>query len=146
MFQSMLFVKLEVLFRKKGSWLYLTKKGKNLSQDTINLVKTFYGGDKFSWQMPRKKDYVSDSCNTHKQKRLILSSLNELYANFKPKYVSTSIDFSKFCELRPKWCVLAGLSSGTHSVCVCTYHQNMKLLLLPLKLLIRNHVLPLYVT
>ena len=83
--------------------------------------------------MPRKKDYVSDSCNTHKQKRLILSSLNELYANFKPKYVSTSIDFSKFCELRPKWCVLAGLSSGTHSVCVCTYHQNMKLLLVPLK-------------
>ena len=31
----------------------------------------------------------------------------------------------------PKWCVLAG-SSGTHSVCVCTYHQDMKLLLAPL--------------
>ena len=35
--------------------------------------------------------------------------------------------FSKFAELRPKWCVLAG-STGTHSVCVCSIHQNAKLL------------------
>ena len=78
--------------------------------------------------MPGKKDYVSVSRNILKQKRLILSNLNELYAKFKSKYVSTSIGFSKFCELSPKWCVLAGLS-GTDLVCVCTYHQNMKLLL-----------------
>ena len=68
-----------------------------------------------------KKKYVSVSCNTHKQKQLILSNLNELYTNFKSKYVSTSIGFLKFCG-----------SSGTHSVCTCTYHQNMKLLLAPL--------------
>ena len=36
--------------------------------------------------------------------------------------------FSKFCKLRPKWCVLL-VASGTHCVCVCTYHQNMKLIL-----------------
>ena len=79
-----------------------------------------------------KKDYVSVSSNTHKQKRLILSNLNELYANFKSKYVSTSIGFPKCCKLRPKWCVFVG-SSGIHLVCVvCTYHQNMKLLLGPL--------------
>ena len=35
--------------------------------------------------------------------------------------------FSKFCILRPKWCVLAG-SSGTHSVCVCSTDQNAVLL------------------
>ena len=45
----------------------------------------------------------------------MLSNLNELYTNFKCRYVSTSIGFSKFCELRPKRCVFAG-SSGTHSV------------------------------
>ena len=78
-----------------------------------------------------EKDYVSVSCNSHKQKRLILSNLNKLYANVKTKYVSTSIGLSQFYELWPKWCVLAG-SSGTHSVCVCTYHQNMKLLLAPI--------------
>ena len=33
------------------------------------------------------------------------------------------IGFSKFCTLLPKWCVIAG-SSGTHSVCVCTTHQD----------------------
>ena len=48
--------------------------------------------------------------------------------NFKSKYVSTSISFSKFCELQQKWCVLAG-SSATHSVCLGTHHQNMKSLL-----------------
>ena len=71
--------------------------------------------------------YVSVSRNTHRQKRLILSNLNGLCANFKSKYVS--IGFSKFCELWLKWCVFAG-SSGTHSV--CTYHQEIKLLLAPL--------------
>ena len=47
------------------------------------------------------------------------------------KYPARQIGFSKFCRLRPKWCVFPG-SSGTHSVCVCTHHQNMKLLLAPL--------------
>ena len=30
-----------------------------------------------------------------------------------------------FADLRPKQCVLAD-ASGTHSVCVCTLHQNTK--------------------
>ena len=113
MLQSMLLVKLQVLFTTKGTWLYLTKKkGKNLSQDTINLVKAFFEEDEFSKKMLGKKDYVSVSCNTHKQMYLILSNLNELCAN-----ISTSIGFSKFCELQPMWCVLIG-SSHTHSVCL----------------------------
>ena len=37
------------------------------------------------------------------------------------------VGFSKFAELRPKECVLAG-ESGTHSVCVCLTHQKIKLL------------------
>ena len=105
----MLLVKLEFLFMKKGSWVYLTKEGKNLSQDTINLVKAFYEDDKFSRILLGKKDCVSVSHNTHKQKWLILSDLNEPYVNLKSKYASTSIDFSKFCELQPKWCVLVFL-------------------------------------
>ena len=47
------------------------------------------------------------------------------------KYPARQIGFSKFCSLRPKWCALSG-SSGTHSVCVWTHHQNMKLILVPL--------------
>ena len=34
------------------------------------------------------------------------------------------IGFSKFCILHPKWCGTAG-SSGTHSACACTTHQNV---------------------
>ena len=37
------------------------------------------------------------------------------------------IDFSSFADLRPKECVLVG-SRDTHSVCVCTIHQNVKLM------------------
>ena len=40
---------------------------------------------------------------------------------------TVKIGFSKFCGFRPKWCVSVG-ESGTHSVCVCTHHQNSILL------------------
>ena len=63
----------------------------------------------------------------HKQKRLVLCNQREMYAAFKEKYPNVKLGFSKFCTFRPKWCVLAG-SSGTHSVCVCSIHQNAILL------------------
>ena len=82
--------------------------------------------------MPGKKDYVSVGKGRkeriHVQKRLLLSNLNELYTEFKKINPDIKIGFSKFCTLRPKWCVSAG-AAGTHSVCVCTYHQNAILLL-----------------
>ena len=49
------------------------------------------------------------------------------------KTVNYVIKFFKFCELRSKWFILAG-SSRTPSVCVCTYHQSIELLLDPFKL------------
>ena len=69
MWQSILLVKVELLFRRKRPWRYLTKnKGKNLSHQTINLINAFYEVDEFSKQMLGKKDYVSAFRNTHKQK------------------------------------------------------------------------------
>ena len=65
----------------------------------------------------------------HVQKRLVLSNLRELYQMFKDRYPNETIGFSKFADLRPKHCVLAG-ASGTHSVCVCTIYQNVKLMML----------------
>ena len=96
--------------------------------------------------MPGKKDYVSvKSANgrVHVQKRLILCNLKELYQQFKAKYPQQHIGFSKFAELRPKHCVLAG-ASGTHSVCICTIHQNVKLMLLGAHLHELNPSLPTY--
>ncbi|XP_074096076.1 uncharacterized protein LOC141525460 [Cotesia typhae] len=83
--------------------------------------------------MPGMKDFVSirsdDGNRIHVQKRLILSNLKELYQCFCEINPTGRIGFSKFASLRPKHCVLAG-ASGTHTICVCTIHQNVKLMML----------------
>ena len=62
------------------------------------------------------------------QKRLILCTLREAYFHFKDQNPGIKIGLSKFIELRPKHVVLPG-GSGTHTVCVCVYHQNPKLMI-----------------
>ena len=91
----------------------------------------------YAWE----KDFVSVKSadgRIHVQKRLILCNLKELHQHFKTKYPQQCIGFSKFAELRPKHCILAG-ASGTHCVCVCTIHQNVKLMLLGARLHELNH-------
>ena len=94
----------------------------------METIKTFYCDDEYSRQMPGKKDYVSVGKNQHMSKRLILCNLKELYAAYKLKFPEHKIEFSKFASLCPKWCILAG-QKRTHSVCVHTIHQNVKLML-----------------
>ncbi len=113
------------------------KKGKNISENTIKKVLNFFYEDDVSRLMPGSKDYKSvkeGGRRVQKQKRLILMNLNEAYCLFKIRYSNLKIGISKFCELRPEEFITVG-SKGTHSVCVCTVHQNVKLLLasLPLK-------------
>lgn len=126
--------KAKALFLEKGVMSIPDPKfgNKTLSEDVINLVKNFYESDEVSRLMPGKKDYVSmkdsDNKRIHVQKRLILGNLREIYVLFKMTYENLKIGFSKFAELRPKNCVLAG-GSGTHVVCVCIYHQNVKLMM-----------------
>ena len=106
------------------------KAGKNLSKTTVTQVKEFYYCENISRLMPGMKDFVSvmiDGKRQHIQKRLVLCNLKEAYEEFKQKYPNHKVGFSKFADLRPKECVLAG-ASGTHSVCVCTIHQNFKLM------------------
>ena len=72
--------------------------------------------------MPGKNDYktvIKNGKRVQEQKYLLLCNLKEANQNIK-------IKFSKFAELRPKEYVLAG-GVGTHCVCICTIHQNMKL-------------------
>ncbi|XP_047129079.1 uncharacterized protein LOC124809226 [Hydra vulgaris] len=105
--------------------------GKAFPDVTVQLVKTFYEDDEHSRIMPGKKDYVSIKRNVHMQKRLLLCSLKELFVAFKTKNPELKIRFSRFCTLRPKWCIIVG-ASETHSACVCAIHQNLKLFLHPL--------------
>ena len=107
-----------------------------IAKKSIDLVVGFYESDNSSRMMPGRKDFVSVKQvhgRVQIQKRLILCNLKELYRQFKDEYPSENIGFSKFADLRPKHCVLAG-ARGTHSVCVCTIHQNVKLMLLGAKL------------
>ena len=76
----------------------------------------------------------------------MLSNLKEIYCCFIEKNPGITIGFSKFADLRPKncmykyTCILVG-TSGAHSVCVCTIHQNVKLMITGCKLsqLTANH-------
>lgn len=105
-----------------------SKKGKVLPEATICKVKEFYENDENSRVMPNKKDVISIKINgekQHKQKRLMLCDIKALHVQFKQQFPSFPLSLSKFAELRPPWCVLAG-ASGTHSVCVCVTHQNFK--------------------
>ena len=74
-----------------------------------------------------KKDYVSIAKGVDKQNRPVLCNLRKMYAAFREIYPNLKLGFSKFFTFLPKWCVLAG-SSGTHSICVCSTHQNTILL------------------
>lgn len=81
--------------------------------------------------MPGKKDFVlvrKNGCKKHVQKRLILCNLRELYRYFKGKNPDIKIGFSKFTDLRPLHCVLP-VTTGTHSVCICTIHHNVKFMI-----------------
>ena len=110
-----------------------TKIGKCLPDATVQLLQDFYTSDEVSRAMPGKKDYISVGRKEHRQKRWILCNLKEAYEQFKAKHPGTKLGFSTFAMLRPKECVLAG-ASGTHTVCVCTLHQNTKLMFIGSKL------------
>ena len=56
-----------------------------------------------------------------------LCNLQELYTAFKEKHPNVNIGFSIFCTFIPKWCVWA-VWKTSHSVCVCSAHQNVVLL------------------
>lgn len=106
--------------------------GHPLSDEVKNSIINFYENDVNSRILPGKKDFISvkqvDGTRIHVPKRLILCNLSELFNLFKNKHPNCKVGFSTFARLRPKHCVLAG-SSGTHSVCVCTYHENVHLMI-----------------
>ena len=107
------------------------KKGHPLPSETCTLVQSFYEDDEVSRMMPGRKDFVSvrqEAGRVQVQKRLVLTNLKEAYLLFKDKFPGHKLGFSKFAALRPKHCILAG-ASGTHTVCVCAIHQNVKLIM-----------------
>ena len=109
----------------------LAKAGRHLPDSTAAKVIEFYQDDNISRIMPGRKDTCSIKVGDKRikmQKRFLLMDLKELHTLFKKSYPDHPISFSVFAKLRPQYCVLAG-ARETHSVCVCTIHQNCKLML-----------------
>ena len=113
------------------------KEGRKLDENIKSIVIKFYEDGKYSRIMPDSKNYVSVGKKQHMQERLLLVNLKELYISFLKEHAEIKIGFSKFCQLRPKRCVLMG-ASGNYCVSFCTYHQNMKLILDILNLEYKN--------
>ena len=101
------------------------RKGKTLKGCVVQKVKEFYHEN--SRVMPGMKDRISIGKAQYEQKRLLLCTLSELHTAFKEQNPEDKVGFTKFCMLRPKWCIGAG-ASGFHNICVCTIHQNVVLL------------------
>ncbi|KAJ8884061.1 hypothetical protein PR048_015918 [Dryococelus australis] len=105
------------------------RKGRKLSAEVCIKVQNFFEDNEFS-RLCSGKDSIPmriSRINTYKQKRLLLCNLWEMYVHYSNQN-GPEIGFSKFCELKPKWCIGVG-SAGTYAVCVCTLHQNIKLML-----------------
>ncbi len=110
------------------------RKVRGLSEATQDKVVSFYEDDDVSRVCPGMRDSVPvkiDGVKVRKTKRLLLANLKELHANYKALNPEYPVGLSKFCDLRPKWCVTAD-ARGIHNVCVCEIHQNLKLMVLAL--------------
>lgn len=102
----------------------------SLGEDALLRVRDFFNSDEVSRACPGKRDYIVTTNDQGKQaiqRRLVMCNLKEAYEIFKREHPAFKIGFSMFASHRPKNCILAG-SSGTHTVCVCIYHQNVKLM------------------
>lgn len=107
------------------------KAKRSLSLEIVKAVKDFYEHDDNSRIMPGKKDCKTMLVGNKKmsvQKRLLLLDVRELFCSFKQVHPNKKVGFSTFCKLRPKNVILTG-ASGTHAVCVCTKHENAKMML-----------------
>ena len=78
--------------------------------------------------MPGKKDFVSVLGADGKSPSTKETTALHAYSEFKVHHDGLKVGFSKFAQLQPKECIIAG-GSGTHSVCVCTIDQNIKLMM-----------------
>ena len=108
-----------------------SKTSRSLPQQTVDQITQFYKKENVSRIMPGRKDYKTvrkGGIRLQEQKYLILCNLKEAYKLFQETYPETKVGFSKFADLRPKECIIAG-ASGTHNVCVCLIHQNVKLMI-----------------
>ena len=109
----------------------VVKRG--LPENVAKEVQDFYLQDDITWQAPGRKDRViirerkeGENVKTIIQARYMLMSLAEAHSIYCKESTNT-IGLSKCCDLRPKQVKL--FDTLPHNVCICPYHENVRLLL-----------------
>ena len=130
-FQGMQFVRPENWEQKREFWL-VHKIIAEISSETKQLINEFYESDEVSRLLPGRKDCVSVKLtyrNREREFKSVCYFLNYLKSTSTLKRrIPMFVGFSTFATLRPKWCVTLS-ASGSHSECVCTYLQNVRMML-----------------
>ena len=109
--------------------------GSALSEYTKERVQKLYHNSDISWQAPGRKDRIiiraihgdGERVKKTMQVSFLLMSLREAYKKFKEENPSLKVGLTRFCELRPAHVKL--FDQIPHQVCVCSYHENVRLLL-----------------
>lgn len=110
----------------------MKKKYSRISTEMNQLIIDFYLNDENVYTCPGKREYVSTVDENGKkiflQKKLLLYTVHDLYLKFKNEYsgIEKIPSFSHWMSLKPKECIHAG-DPGSHYICVCDKHQNVKL-------------------
>lgn len=96
------------------------------------LIRNYYTNEENTYTYPGIRDCVSVKDDTGKrvaiQKKLLLYTVHDLYLKFKAEYDGSEKipSYSFFFSLKPPECMHAG-DPGSHRICVCLQHQNIKL-------------------
>lgn len=109
------------------------KKYTKFSDVMNELIKNYYLDEKNCYICPGLRQSVisrdlTTGEKTYAQKRMLLYTLHDLYKNFIDDYKGDEAlpKFSYFVSLKPQECVYAG-DPGTHTICVCVEHENIKM-------------------
>uniref|UniRef100_A0A6P7F2F6 Uncharacterized protein LOC114325877 n=1 Tax=Diabrotica virgifera virgifera TaxID=50390 RepID=A0A6P7F2F6_DIAVI len=112
--------------------IYRNKVGFKISSEIKQLVINYYLNEEHVYTCPGKKDYVSVRDSEGKkifiQKKMLLYTVHDVYLKFIEDYTGYENlpKFSYFASLKPAECIHAG-DPGSHNICVCAEHQNVKL-------------------
>ena len=107
---------------------------KSLPTSSKKSINDYYFRDDISHQAPGTRDFITvneDGKKQRLQKRYLLYSLREVYHLFIEEHPNIPVSCSAFTELRPSNVLYKSMIP--HNVCVCMYHENIRLLLKALR-------------
>lgn len=113
--------------------MFVWYSGRQLSNEITSVVLKFYNDDRYSSVMPGKKDSVSthdnNGVNLH-SKKIDFDELKRVAPTFSRGASQRYHWIFQFCHVTPKALCFGRIEWHTHCVCVCSVHQNIKLMIL----------------